>query len=143
VALPRDGLNVRDDPSIDSGKKAIFNGSFVEASGKTFADPKHNVWMQVSGTDMNDDPVKGWVEARYLAPHPQGALDGTGGIDPKGSSGYTAHVVAPGQTVYEIAAQYGVSVSALENVNGQHIIYANLIFPGDVVYVPPGRLRTA
>ncbi len=141
VVTPLDGLNIRDAPSTSAAKEgAIFSGSFVHATGKTSTDASGNTWFQVSGTDMNDDPVEGWVEARYLAQHPQGALRGTGRIEPsQGPPAYRPVVVQPGETVFGIAQENGVPVSALENSNRQHIIDPNLIFPGDVIYVPTGE----
>jgi LysM domain/Bacterial SH3 domain len=141
VVTPLDGLNIRDAPSTSAAKEgAIFSGSFVQATGKTSTDASGNTWFQVSGTDMNDDPVEGWVEARYLAQHPQGALRGTGRIEPsQGPPAYRPVVVQPGETVFGIAQENGVPVSALENSNRQHIIDPNLIFPGDVIYVPTGE----
>jgi hypothetical protein len=138
VVIPTSGLNVRQRPSTNAPKQgAILTGSFVQAIGKPIVLNASGTWMYVTGTDMNDRPVKGWVEAQYIAPHPQGELAGTGRIDPtKRPPAYTPVVVQPGQSVWEIAAQYGVPVSALEDVNGQHIIDPSLIFPGDVVYVP-------
>jgi len=101
--------------------------------------------MQVRGTDMNNHAVEGWIEEQYLVPHPQGALSGTGRIDPsKGPPAYTPVVVEPGETVSEIAAENGVPVSALENINGQHIIDPSTIFPDDVIYVPSeGQQRSS
>jgi LysM repeat protein len=141
VVTPLDGLNIREAPSTSAAKEgAILSGSFVQATGKTSTDASGNTWFQVSGTDMNDQPVEGWVEARYLAQHPQGALRGTGRIEPsEGPPAYRPVVVQPGETVSGIAQENGVSVSALENSNHQHIINPNLIFPGDVIYVPTGE----
>lgn len=140
VVLPQIGLNIHASPSSTAPREgAFFNGSFVQATGKTSIDPSHTVWMQVRGTNTDDQPVEGWVEAQYVAPHPQGALSGTGRIDPtKQPPVYLPVVVQPGQNLSEIASQHGVPLSAIENVNGQHIIDAALIFPGDVVYVPSG-----
>lgn len=83
VVTPHVGLNVRNDPSIEARKEgATLSGSFVQATGKTSVDASGNKWMQVQGTDMNDQHVEGWAEAQYITPHPQGALAGTGRIDP-------------------------------------------------------------
>jgi LysM repeat protein len=141
VVTPLDGLNIRVAPSTSAAKEgAILSGSFVQATGKTGTDSSGNTWFEVSATDMNDHPVEGWVEARYLAQHPQGALRGTGRIDPsEGPPAYRPVVVQPGQTVFGIARENGVPVSTLEGSNRQHIIDPSLIFPGDVIYVPTGE----
>jgi LysM domain len=145
VVTPRLGVNVRQAPSTSAGKTGdILHGSFVVATGGKRADAQGNTWLQVGGTDMAGRPVRGWVEQRYLAAHPDGALSGTGRIDPaKPPVGYVSHVVAPAETVYSIAAANGVTVSDLEDANGRHIIDPNVIFPGDLIYVPTDARRIA
>ena len=138
TVLPRSGLNIRSDASTHAHKlDAIFNGSFVEATGATKTDAQGNLWRQVRATGMDDRQNTGWVEAKYIAPHPQGSLDGTGRIDHNHEhGGYISHVVQPGENLSEIAARYGVNPWQIENVNGQHIIDPSLIFAGDKVYIP-------
>jgi hypothetical protein len=138
TVLPQSGLNIRSDASTHARKlDAIFNGSFVEATGATKTDAQHNLWRQVNATGMDGRHVTGWVEAQYIAPHPQGSLDGAGRIDrDRELGGYIPHVVQQGENLSEIAARYGVNLAQIENSNGQHIIDPSLIFPGDEVYIP-------
>ncbi len=56
------------------------------------------------------------------------------------SSGQT-HVVQPGENLFRIALKYGVSVSALSNVNG--IVNPTMVYVGQTLVIPAGNTRNA
>jgi LysM repeat protein len=86
----------------------------------------------------------GWVAAQYVADHPGGAMNAAGGrIDPNlVAQGYKTVKVEPGDSIAGIAIRNHVSVSATIALNAEHIVYPNLIFPGDIIYLPE-RTRKA
>jgi LysM repeat protein len=51
-------------------------------------------------------------------------------------SGQTYYVVAPGDTLFRIAARFGVSVNSIANANGIYNI--NYIYSGQTLYIPIG-----
>jgi hypothetical protein len=53
---------------------------------------------------------------------------------PADNFGAGTHTVAPGETIYSIAAFYGVSAEMLANANG--LTNPNQIFVGQVLYLP-------
>jgi LysM repeat protein len=81
--------------------------------------------------------MSGWVDSRYLELHPEGAEGATGREDPTlAKEGYQSVTVVDNQTLGEIAEEYGVSLSSLENINDGFIVNPSLIYPGDQVYLP-------
>jgi LysM repeat protein len=138
VVVPNDGLNVRPTPSTDGARTGVFqHGTFVQPTGARQTDAQGNQWVEVRGPDVNDRPVQGWVAAEHVRPHPAGAMDDAGRINPNlEAQGYRAHVVQPGDTVWDIARRDGVNFRDTMQLNGDHLINPGLIFPGDKVYIP-------
>lgn len=59
------------------------------------------------------------------------------GEQPTPASGTVTHVVQPGETLYSIARQYGVSPQAIIDANP--LKNPNLIYPGDTLIIPLGQ----
>ncbi|NJM34240.1 MAG: LysM peptidoglycan-binding domain-containing protein [Rhodomicrobium sp.] len=138
VVVPHNGLNVREAPSADSAKISAFqNGTFVTPTGQEAQDAGGRGWVEVSGLDANDRIVTGWVAAEHVRPHEQGAMDEQGRINPElEERGFTAHTVAEGDTMWDLARRDGVNFRDMLELNRDHLIDPNLIFPGDTVYIP-------
>lgn len=68
-----------------------------------------------------------------------GSIPGTGGTSIPNTGGNNGffYVVQPGNTLSGIAAQYGVTVAAILAANPT-VTNANLIFPGQVIFIPNG-----
>jgi type III HopA1-like effector protein/LysM domain-containing protein len=138
VVTPQAGLKVRSHPSLGGQKLGIISkGSFVVDSGVHPVRADGENWIEVTGRDTNGENVKGWIAQAFVAPHPRGAEGPTGRIDPVlRRSGDKTVQARRGDTLSKIAARHGISVAALEAENAPHIPYPDLIFPGDVIYVP-------
>ncbi len=137
VVVPREGLNVREQPSQDSAKISVFqHGAFVQPTGQTQVDAQGRAWAEVNGLDANDAIVQGWVAAAHLRPHEGGAMDATGRINPElEDQGYETITVQPGDTIWDLARREGVDFREMMELN-DHLIDPSLIFPDDKVYVP-------
>src|SRR5262245_33397199 len=105
VVVPNDGLNVRPQPSTDAARTGVLqHGTFVQPTGREQVDAQGNQWVEVRGPDVNDRPVQGWVAAEHVRPHPAGAMDGSGRINPDlEAQGYRAHTVQPGDNIWDLA----------------------------------------
>lgn len=138
VVVPEIGLNIRSEASADSQNISDFqHGTFVTATGQTQADVSGREWVEVEGLDENDQVVTGWVDGQYLRPHAEGAMDGTGRINPSlEEQGYEEISVQPGDTIWDLAGNNGVEFQDMLRLNQDHIIQPGLIFPGDTVYIP-------
>jgi hypothetical protein len=138
VVTPNDGLNVRSVPSIEGAEVSAFqHGTFVQPTGARQADASGREWVEVRGSDVADKPVQGWVDGQYLQPHPQGAMDEAGRINPDlEAEGYREHVVQEGDTVWDIARRDGANFRDTLELNSGHLINPGMIFPGDKVYIP-------
>lgn len=138
VVLPREGVNVRAQPSVASDKVAVVqSGSFLQADGKTATDAAGRRWASVSGTDVHDRPTRGWVDAEFLQRHDAGAMNATGRVDPRlAAQGYDHVVGRVGDTVWDLATANGKDPSEAVKLNRDHIIDPNLIFEGDTIYMP-------
>lgn len=138
VVVPHDGLNVRAEPDADAARNGILShGTFAQPTGQTATDAEGRNWIEVSSTDTNDRPVTGWVAQEYTEPHPEGAMDATGRINPElEAADYREVKVAEGDTVWDIAKREGVDFQETVALNQDHLIDPNMIFSGDTVYVP-------
>ena len=138
AVVPPEGLNVRAQPSLDGQKLGAYrHGTFVDATGQRHTDETGRQWMEVRGLDAYDRVTQGWVDASYLQPHAAGGRGGTGRINPDlEAQGYEAHVVQPGDTVWDLAQRDGVNFNEMLRLNQDHLIDPGLIFPGDKVYIP-------
>lgn len=138
VVVPHDGLNVREAPVADAERSGVLShGTFAQPTGQTATDAQGRPWIEVSSTDTNDRPVTGWVAQEYTQPHPEGAMDATGRINPDlEAAGYREVKVAEGDTVWDIAKREGVDFQETVALNQDHLIDPNMIFKGDTVYVP-------
>jgi len=133
VVLPIDGLNVRAAPSIEAHLKGVLReGSFVMA-----APNDKNPWIYVTGRDASGQAIQGWVETKYIKPHPAGAEGPHGRINPAlAKKGDPAVTVQPGESIWSIAETHGFAPPLIERLNSPTFIDPNLIFPGDDVYLP-------
>jgi hypothetical protein len=138
VVVPRNGVNLRTAPGTDNSSAAIlYHGTFIEPTGATATDSQGNLWVEVSGPDVNDKQSSGWVRADLVEDHPQGAMDETGRINPDlESSGYSEIRVTDGDNLWDLAHAQGVEFDEMVELNSAHLIAPDLIFPGDTVYVP-------
>lgn len=138
VVVPRDGLNVRAAPGLENDKVGTFyHGTFLRGNGNTQTDAQGMEWVEVQGRDVNGRDIQGWVAARYVEPHPTGAMDETGRINPDlEEQGYQTHTVRPGDNLWDIAAQYDADFQELVELNSGHLIDPSLVFAGDSVYLP-------
>lgn len=138
VVVPRDGVNVRTEPSVQADRASVIqHGSFVQATGQQQVDAQGRTWFEVSGTDVADRPVSGWVASDYLSAHPQGAMDATGRVNPAlEAAGQNEYTVQPGDNLWDIARAKGADFGTVLALNQDHLIDPALIFPGDTVYLP-------
>ncbi len=138
VVVPHDGLNVREAPGGDAERSGVlYHGTFAQPTGQTATDAAGKPWIEVSSTDVNDRPITGWVAEEYTRPHPEGAMDATGRINPDlQASGYREVKVQQGDTVWDIARREGTDFQETVALNQDHLIDPNMIFAGDTVYVP-------
>lgn len=138
VVTPREGLNVRAEPSTAGREVSAFqHGTFVQPTGARQTDAGGREWVEVQGLDDRDRQVQGWVASRYVEPSQAGAMDGQGRVSPElERQGYRAHRVQPGDNLWDIAHRDGANFGELVRLNGQHLRDPSLVFPGDKVYLP-------
>jgi hypothetical protein len=133
AVLPADGIYVRTSPSIGSAPTGTFReGTFVRSAGVRRIDADHDEWLFVSGPG-----ARGWVEARFLELHPEGADGPAGRIDPTlARQGFKAVTVLSGETLSQIANDSHVDPQAVFDLVRRYMVDPNRIFPGDTVYMP-------
>jgi len=138
VVVPHDGVNLRPAPGTEGAPVGVLqHGTFAQPTGERATDATGREWVEVRSSDDRDRPVQGWVAAEYTAPHPAGAMDATGRINPElEAAGYREVPVAPGDTIWDIARREGTDFQETVALNSDHVIDPNLIFPGDTVYLP-------
>ena len=138
VVVPRNGLTLRDAP--DGERQSVFqNGTFLEPTGDAVTGPDGAAWIPVRGTDLNDQPVEGYVAAEYVQPHDplMGQMDGTGRTNPSlEHERYQEIQVQDGDNLWDLAAREGVDFNEMVALNEKHLISPDLIFEGDTVYIP-------
>jgi hypothetical protein len=138
VVTPRVGVNLRDAP-FGKGTAVIQHGTFLRQTGEPIASVDGSQWIPVSATDLNDQPVNGYVYGGFVKPHDssQGAMDATGRTNPALEyQRYDEVTVKEGDNLWDIALQNGVSPDDLIAMNQDHLISPELIFAGDTVYLP-------
>lgn len=132
------GASMRDAP--DGERIGIVqSGSFLRDAGgrRTGADGQE--WMQVSGTDVDDKPVAGWVRSDLLARHDAatGAMDETGRINPTAEYNRMDQIkVQKDDNLWNLAREHGWDFDETVAANKDHLENPSLIFKGDTVYVP-------
>ncbi|MEZ5585269.1 MAG: LysM peptidoglycan-binding domain-containing protein [Candidatus Competibacteraceae bacterium] len=138
VVVPRDGLNVRAAPGLESDKVGTFyHGTFLRSNGNTQTDAQGMEWVEVQGRDVNGQDIQGWVATQYVEPHAEGAMGDTGRINPDlEEQNYQSHQVQPGDNLWDIAEQYDADFQELVELNSDHLIDPSLVFAGDSVYIP-------
>ncbi|MBC7799230.1 MAG: LysM peptidoglycan-binding domain-containing protein, partial [Gemmatimonadaceae bacterium] len=138
VITPLDGVSVRPTPGTDEPRVGVLqHGTFAQPTGQVATDAQGRDWVQVRSTDVNDEPIEGWVAQQYTAPHPQGAMDGTGRINLElEQAGYREVQVKQGDTVWDIARANGTDFQETVALNRDHLINPDMIFPGDTLYLP-------
>lgn len=85
-------------------------------------------WQELAQLNGITDPTTLRVGQRLILPA------GATGNQPTGPSGTRTHVVQPGDTLYGIAARYGVSVQALAQANG--LTLYSIIYAGQTLIIP-------
>ena len=77
-------------------------------------------------------------------PVPAGAVDGQGGF--AGATTTTAapgtYIVEPGDNLYRISLQFGVSMAALMQANGMTPATINVLYAGQQLIIPGGTVTT-
>jgi hypothetical protein len=134
VVQPADGVTVLASPSTGAAPVGVFHeGTFVLWAGTQHIDARGNQWLLVSGPG-----ARGWVEARLLELHPEGAEGSTGRIDPTlaREAGLEAVTVLAGETLSQIAQDSHVDLQTILDLVRPYIVNPDKIFPGDTVYVP-------
>ncbi|WBU57172.1 DUF6973 domain-containing protein [Paracoccus sediminicola] len=138
VVTPWSGAAMRDAPG-GAQDTVIQSGSFLRDTGDRGTDAAGNDFIKVSGTDVNDRPVEGWVAADILAPHSSatGAMDATGRTNPSlEHQRYDAVTVENDDNLWDLAKQYGADPQEMVALNRDHLQNPSLIFKGDTVYMP-------
>jgi hypothetical protein len=138
VVLPHDGVSLRDAP-LGMRTRVIQHGTFLRQTGQAVTGIDGSQWIPVSGTDVNDKAVNGYVYAGFVQPHDssQGAMDESGRTNPTlEHQRYDQVTVRAGENLWDIAEQNGLSFDDLATLNRDHLISPDLIFAGDKVYLP-------
>lgn len=138
VVTPENGLTLRGAP-VGSQTSVFQHGTFLTQTGETVTAIDGTQWAPVSGSDVNDQPVSGYVHAALTNPHDSslGAMDATGRINP--ILEYQRHdqiTVQHGANLWGLAQEHGVSFEEMVTLNEDHLISTDLIFTGDTVYLP-------
>jgi hypothetical protein len=138
AVVPPDGLNISAAASVRAAVLgAFYQGDFVTATGPKKTDSSGRMWVNVKGTAAAGSEVQGWVESKYLTPHPAGAMNGLDRIDPiLRQLRYQSVTVRPGDTLIGIAERWGIDPQQVLELNSSHITDPNIIRAGDVVYKP-------
>lgn len=85
-------------------------------------------WQELAQLNGITDPTTLRVGQRLVLP------SGATGNQPTAPSGTRTHVVQPGDTLYGIAARYGVTVQALAQANG--LTLYSIIYVGQTLIIP-------
>ncbi|MBC7258049.1 MAG: LysM peptidoglycan-binding domain-containing protein [Chloroflexi bacterium] len=85
-------------------------------------------WQELAQLNGITDPTTLRAGQRLVLPA------GATGTQPTTPSGTRTHVVQPGDTLYGIAARYGVSAQALAQANG--LTLSSYIYPGQTLIIP-------
>ncbi len=85
-------------------------------------------WQELAQLNGITDPTTLRVGQRLILP------SGATGTQPSAPGGGRTHVVQPGDTLYGLAARYGVTVQALAQANGLTIY--SLIYVGQTLIIP-------
>jgi hypothetical protein len=128
------GVHERAGPSVDSRVLGTVRaGTLLKATGAVR--PNHG--RRFAEVEIGKG-MRGWVATEYLAPHPRGAMKPDGGrFDPVlQKEKYPAVKVEPGDSIAIIAERHDVSLIETIDLNKGHIEYLDLIYPGDVIYLP-------
>jgi hypothetical protein len=143
--LPTDGLHVRAQHSTRASIVGTFReGTLVQGSARADVDGTQWIFVRevyVQPIDGHDEVVgtgsRGWVEARLLELHPEGAEDPAGRYDPMlAREGFKAVTVLSGDTLAQIAKDSRVDTQDLLDLVERYILNPNEIFPGDTLYLP-------
>lgn len=138
AVLPTEGAHLRDGPEGTS-VGIVQNGTFLRDQGGRQTDGAGQNWIEVSGTDQQDKPVKGWVRADLVTAHSSatGAMDASGRTNP--TLEYQRHdalTVKNDDNLWNIAQQHGLDPQQVIALNSAHLRNPSLIFKGDTVYLP-------
>ncbi|TWG99553.1 uncharacterized protein DUF4781 [Mesorhizobium sp. J18] len=138
VVTAEDGLNLREEPGIDSQKVTVFKpGSLIQETGERRTDGAGNEWVAVTGYGWDGRQHEGWVSASFVAPHDEGAQNTDGRYNPDlEGQGYEWVVVQPGQSIGIIARSRSADVAETIVLNMDHIVDPHLVYAGDRVYLP-------
>ena len=137
AVLPFEGVSIR---GTAGGERVSVaqSGTFLRDTGAREADANGQEWMKVTGTDVNDAAVEGWVRADLLVPFDstKGAMDATGRVNPTAEANRMDEVrVVKDDNLWNLARANGWDFDETLAAN-RHLIDPALIFAGDTVYVP-------
>lgn len=118
--------------SIDTADWQGVSSSTIRTKVVSGASPGAIVLMHVGGgATGTPDALPGMITQLQAAGYQLVTVSQLLGAAP---TGQTVHVVQPAETLYRIASQYGVTVSAIAAAN--HIANPNLIYPGQALVIP-------
>jgi hypothetical protein len=138
VVTPREGVILRDAP-FGQGSSIVQHGTFLQQTGEPIAAIDGSQWIPITGTDVNDQPVNGYIYEGFVKPHDssQGAMDENGRTNPTlEHQRYDEVTVRDGDNLWDIAKQNELPYDELVALNSDHLISPDLIFAGDTVYLP-------
>jgi glutamate racemase len=138
VVTASDGLNLRQKPGAGAAKETLLEpGAFVQETGARTSDGAGRAWIRVEGFGVDGRKHDGWVSANYVEPHPQGASNAEGRLNPalekRGFHWVQAH---DGDSIRAIAVANSKDVARTVILNMDHIVRPDLIFAGDRIYLP-------
>jgi LysM repeat protein len=138
VVVADDGLNLRSRPSTDSARIIVLEpGTFVDQTGKPATESSGQEWIPVEGFGADGENHAGWVSGDYVAPHPDGARNSQGRINPElEQRGYRWVEAGDGSSIRAIARANKADVAETVVLNMDHILSPDMIFSGDRIYLP-------
>jgi hypothetical protein len=137
AVVPTIGASVRE-AAGGSRIGVAQTGSFLRDTGARDLDALGREWMKVTGTDLNDAAIEGWVLPKTLIAFNSGigAMGETGRINPTAELNRMDKVVVEKKgTLWNIAKTNGWDFRETKAAN-PHLRDAALIFAGDTVYAP-------
>ncbi|MEL6478274.1 MAG: LysM peptidoglycan-binding domain-containing protein [Pseudomonadota bacterium] len=126
--------------------RTLRHGTALRRIGEPRYDAADREWVQIEAMDETGDWVSGWVASDDLRvlPATEAADDGHGRVNPRLEwQGLRRHRIAEGETLERVAKTYACSLGVLKTLNGRHLINPEILWPGDVVYVPSNGAESA
>ncbi|MBD9524711.1 LysM peptidoglycan-binding domain-containing protein, partial [Ensifer sp. ENS02] len=138
AVLPEAGLKLRERPTMSSAKISVLkSGTLVQQTGEPVVDRSGNIWVPVGAFGTDAVEHIGWAAARFLVEHSRGVQRPSGRDNPALTGrGLRSVTVQSGETITSIATANGADLAVVLSLNRDHLVAPNLIFPGDMVYLP-------